>query len=56
MMSSLKLYRKLVGGIWYKYQMTGQLPGCYGSFWNNELWPSHRYYIVTSVEIYEKKL
>ena len=28
-----RFYRALVGGKWYKHQMNGELPNCYGAFW-----------------------
>ena len=31
--SDFRLYRYFKGGIWYKHQMNGELPRCYGSYW-----------------------
>lgn len=30
---SFIFYRYYKGGLWYKHEMSGELPNCYGSFW-----------------------
>lgn len=32
-LSKFRWYRAYKGGNWYKHQMNGELPNCYGSFW-----------------------
>lgn len=51
-MKSFKWFRKWVGGNWYKYEMSGQLPGCYGSWWSTKLLTPHRYYNLVKTESY----
>lgn len=56
MMERFKFYRRWKGGIWYKYEMTGQLPGCYGIFWSRIKLPTHRYYNLIKTETHPLKI
>ena len=53
-MRNYKWFRKFIGGVWFKYEMTGELPGCYGHLWSKKIEPSHRYYIITEIEEHEQ--
>lgn len=53
-MKNLKLYRYICGGVWYKYQGTGQLPGLFGSWWSRKKLEPHRYYNLIKVEDYTR--
>lgn len=48
-------YRKLTGGLWNYYEMTGELPGCYGGFWTQDRLPDNRYYYFKKGENYPSK-
>lgn len=52
-MKNLKWYRWLCGGTWYKHTMTGELPGCYGSWWSREESHHPRYERIEKVEKYQ---
>ncbi len=47
-----RLYRYYKGGTWYKHEMSGELPGCYGSFWA-DYGKLNRYTNVVKKEIYK---
>jgi len=49
-MKNFRWFRKYIGGDWFKYQMTGQLPGCWGSWWTIKKLPPHRYYELIKTE------
>lgn len=49
-MTKYKWFRKLIGGIWFRYDMTGQLPTCYGHWWTKKIEREHRYYECTQIE------
>lgn len=51
-MTDFKLYRWYIGGIWYKYQMSGEIPNCYGTFWSQYKDNSNRV-ILIKTENYE---
>lgn len=51
--TDFKWYRKFRKGKWYRYTMTGQLPGCYGTFWRRHEWPPHRYYELIDIEYWQ---
>lgn len=53
-MTKCKWFRKLVGGTWYRYNMTGQLPTCYGYWWTKTLLTPHRYYECTKMEMHKE--
>lgn len=48
--SKFRWYRKMLGGLWYKYEFTGALPGLYGTMWTKEKLPPHRYYKFIRIE------
>lgn len=52
-MKRFKWFRKLVGGKWFKYSMTGELPNCYGSWWQIGKRPIHRYCEIIADEKYK---
>lgn len=49
---SIILYRYYKGGKWYKHEMSGELPNCYGSFWAN-YGKINRYTNIIKTENYE---
>lgn len=51
---NLQIIRGIIGGIWYKQTMSGELPGCYGSWWTKEPLKPHRYHYIEKIENYEK--
>lgn len=53
-LGQFRLFRCLVGGVWYKHASTGQLPGLYGSFWSRTP-PCNRYTAVIKTEDYRSK-
>lgn len=53
-MSNYHFFRKFIGGTWFRYDMTGQLPGCYGHWWTKKQEPEHRYYKLTKTETYKE--
>lgn len=48
-------YRRRRGGSWYKYRMTGELPGTTGSFWSQQRHEPHRYYDLVAEEHWKIK-
>ena len=53
-MSNFKFFRKLCGGIWFKHEMTGRIPGCYGSWWDTSFYHNPSYDRIVSIEVYVK--
>ncbi len=51
-MKNIKLYRFFCGGVWYRHEMTGELPGCYGSWWSRKYDHHPRYEAITEIEAY----
>ena len=49
---SFILYRYYKGGVWYKHEMSGELPGCYGSFWA-DYGTINEYTNIIKIENYE---
>jgi hypothetical protein len=47
-----RIYRAIRGGKWFKHEMTGQLPGCYGSWWSRDKDHHPRYEAITKKEDY----
>jgi len=51
-LSNFKFFRKLLYGKWYHYEMSGELPSCYGDFWTQtEI--NHRYVNLLKIEEYK---
>lgn len=48
----IQAYRALRGGKWYKQTMSGELPGCYGSWWTKYPLRDNRYHFIEKVEDY----
>lgn len=49
-----RVYRAYKGGIWYKHQLNGELPNCYGTFWAN-YGKINRYTDIIKTEDYTDK-
>ena len=49
-LQNIMLFRCIVGGVWYKQSMSGELPGCYGSWWTQHPHPPHRYHYTEKTE------
>jgi len=45
----IKVYRKFKGGTWYKYEMSGELSGCYGTFWSQNI-DNSRFVVLIKTE------
>ena len=52
-LASWRLYRAIRGGRWYKQTMTGELPGCFGSWWTRTPLFPHRYHFTEIIEDYD---
>ena len=50
---NLQIIRYIIGGIWYKQTMSGELPGCYGSWWTKEPLKPNRFHYTEKIENYE---
>lgn len=46
------LVRVVIGGKWYKQEMSGELPMCYGYWWTKEPLKPHRYHYTSKIEIW----
>lgn len=53
-MRRFKFFRRMCGGIWYKHEMTGQLPNCYGSWWSRKSSHHPRYEAIIETENYNQ--
>lgn len=53
-MSKYRWFRRFIGGTWYRYDMTGQLPSCYGHWWTKKYLIPHRYYQKTDTEFHKE--
>lgn len=54
LISNFKLYRWLIGGTWYKFQLNGELPNCYGLFWT-QTYDNTKYVDLIKTENYDKR-
>lgn len=53
-LENYRFYRMLIGGKWYKHNMSGELPNCYGSFWAR-YGKLNKYTDIVKEEDYKKK-
>lgn len=51
-MSRFKIWRWMIGGIWYRHEMTGELPNCYGGWWSRDKEHHPRFEKITKIENY----
>lgn len=51
-LKNCRFYRAMRGGIWYKQTMSGELPGCYGSWWTKNPLTPNRYHYTEKTEDY----
>ena len=47
-----RIIRDVIGGTWYKQTMSGELPGCYGSWGTRNPLKPNRYHYTEKVETY----
>jgi hypothetical protein len=48
----LQIIRGIIGGVWYKQTMSGELPNCYGSWWTQSPLKPHIYHFTEKIENY----
>lgn len=51
-LNQFRLYRMLRGGVWYRIESTGQLPGLYGGWWTRSEDYHKRYTARVKTESY----
>ena len=51
-LDNFRMVRMYKGGTWYKHTMTGELPGCHGSWWSRTCSHHRRYVYIEAIETY----